>query len=614
MSDVGFDGVENFALTSSATALRTMGVTGVGGSSVTIGGPSLILNFVEGTTLDPRITFTRGSNATVTGANGLIQYAPANLLTYSSDFTQAAWTKSNASVSGTYTAPDGTATAQKLVEDTSTTTHQLFLTSAVTVSAGTYSASFYVKAAGRSILRVSDNSNGTTTNAFFSLSGAGSVTSETPAGTGSISDAGGGWYRCTMKTVTVAAAVNPLIRLVDAGTNTVYTGDGTSGIYIWGAQLSPVTAVQAIPAYVATTTAAYYGARFDYDATTLAANGLLIEEQRTNLLTYSQDFTQAAWTKTNVSASGTYTAPDGTATASVIIPNTANDLHYVFEPSPTVAGINTCSVYMKPAGYSWVGIFCNSSANAVAWFNVTTGVIGTVSGSAATKTASIAAVGGGWYRCTLTASASSGSSAGVVVGNADNSGPFAGDGTSGIYIWGAQLEAGAFATSYIPTTTATATRAADSATMAGANFSSWYNASAGTVVWDGVIGSNKIEDLVSFTAATIAESFTLYKTGVPDIRQWMRTGGVTQYNITLGSITLAASTKIAAAYALNNSSGSLNGQTAVVSATGTPSAPTQLWLAAGASNIGGPASQFWLKRLTYYPTRLADATLKALTA
>lgn len=589
--------------------------------------PTLALDFSAGTVLDSRITFTRGSNATVTGANGLIQYAPANLLTYSSDFTQAAWTKGATAtvVANATLAPDGTTTASKLVENSNTSAHYCYQYQSAMTNPGVYTASVCAKYAGR-YASLSLN-NATTGGAFaiFDVSTGTVSQAITNSGSGfsgvsaSITPVANGFYllAITATKTTATGGVEVNIVLASSGTGAsdppTYTGDGTSGIYIWGAQLSPVTAVQAIPAYVATTTAAYFGARFDYDPTTLAAKGLLIEEQRTNRVVQSGNITASPWAEYypgEGSVLAAITAPDGTVTA-IGLNDTSGTGNYGYNSGlePIAAATTyTYSIYVK-AGTSSAGfsmwLICRTplvtvSQDTIAWVN------GVPVGAGWTAVDA----GAGWFRIANTFTNSTSATVQYYCIPA----PTAVSATGSTYFWGAQFEAGAFASSYIPTTTATATRAADSATITGVNFSSWYNATAGTVVWDGVIGSDKIEDLVSFTAATIAESFTLYKTGVPDIRQWMRTGGVSQYNISLGSITLAASTKIAAAYALNNSSGSLNGQTAVVSATGTPSAPTQLWLAAGATNIGGPASRFWIKRLTYYPTRLADATLTALTA
>jgi hypothetical protein len=110
-------------------------------------------------------------------------------------------------------------------------------------------------------------------------------------------------------------------------------------------------------------------------------------------------------------------------------------------------------------------------------------------------TGSMAAVGNGWYRCqaTLTATATASGDISYRLANTNSAfasgGTYTGNGTSGIYAWGAQLEAGAFPTSYIPTSGSTVTRTADNASMRGENFSSWYNQSEGSILWRGTIHS-----------------------------------------------------------------------------------------------------------------------------
>jgi hypothetical protein len=115
-------------------------------------------------------------------------------------------------------------------------------------------------------------------------------------------------------------------------------------------------------------------------------------------------------------------------------------------------------------------------------FNLQTGTPGQQTGN--TNTPSITPVGNGWYRCSITYTATAASDLIIFnVANGDGVFSFAGDNTSGIYLWGAQLEAGAFATSYIPTTTATVTRAADISTSVATSVfeNSWYRQDEGTV-------------------------------------------------------------------------------------------------------------------------------------
>jgi hypothetical protein len=214
-------------------------------------------------------------------------------------------------------------------------------------------------------------------------------------------------------------------------------------------------------------------ARFDHNPITGESLGLLIEEQRTNLLTYSENFDNAIWTKGNSTIiPNAAIAPDGTLTADKYVESTANGAHstvYVFN---AVSGNTyTASYYIKSGERTEAIIGFDPSLGFSTYqygrFNLVTGVATTFLGS---PTLSITAVGNGWYRCSVTATATgTGSNAQVSIqihNGATNI--YTGDGTSGLYIWGAQLEEGAFATSYIPSADSFTSRAS-TGTFIGSN-------------------------------------------------------------------------------------------------------------------------------------------------
>jgi hypothetical protein len=234
--------------------------------------------------------------------------------------------------------------------------------------------------------------------------------------------------------------------------------------------------------------------RFDYNPVTLACKGLLIEEARTNILTYSAQFENAAWSKLNATATAdATTSPDGTTNADKLVGAAGLANINVFQsPALTASTAYTETVYAKKSEWSWLALEIRGEAiDAVqAWFNLNTGAVGTIVGAG---TATITDAGNGWYRCSLTRTMGlTTTSPRVRVYPTNANAAFStGDGTSGIFAWGAQLEAGAFATSYIPTTTVAVLRNNDIVSMTGTNFSSWYNASEGAFVvkHNGVSGS-----------------------------------------------------------------------------------------------------------------------------
>jgi hypothetical protein len=165
---------------------------------------------------------------------------PANLLTYSEQFDNAAWTKSRATISAdAIAAPDGRTTADKFVEDgTASQTHQM--SRGVSVTSGTpITLSVYAKAAERSRLSTAFTNAGafsTVQRATFDLStGIASSTGGTP--TVAIEALSGGYYRCSITATPTSTATATSILYLDNGSTVVYTGDGSSGIYLWGAQL-----------------------------------------------------------------------------------------------------------------------------------------------------------------------------------------------------------------------------------------------------------------------------------------------------------------------------------------------------------------------------------------
>ena len=233
--------------------------------------------------------------------------------------------------------------------------------------------------------------------------------------------------------------------------------------------------------------------RFDYDPVTGECKGLLIEESRTNLVTYSEDFSQSVWTKTRSNIlSNAAIAPDGTNTAFKLYNDTTvNASHRLTSTAVVPAGLAlpTGSIFVKAAEYSRVlmsVIRDNGTAFAgleVA-FDLKTGTIITNLGYSGV-TGRIEPYGNGWYRISVVSTVAATTNYAIRINLLNtflsSAATYSGDNTSGIYVWGAQLEAGAFPTSYIPTTASTVTRTADLASMTGTNFSSWYNSSEGTL-------------------------------------------------------------------------------------------------------------------------------------
>ena len=195
---------------------------------------------------------------------------------------------------------------------------------------------------------------------------------------------------------------------------------------------------------------------------------LLLEPASTNLVTYSEDFSNVAWLKFRSSVSNdTILSPDGSVNADKLIEDTSTDTHYVTQNIVSLTGTFTFSVFLKKAEREFVTLREFSSTGARATFDLTNGII--LSEGGGVTNPKIVDYGNGWYRCSIDATlAAQNFGCGIVLSqDGTSTQSYTGDGTSGIYIYGAQLEQQSYATSYIPTSGATATRDAETCNSAG---------------------------------------------------------------------------------------------------------------------------------------------------
>lgn len=352
----------------------------------------------------------------------------------------------------------------------------------------------------------------------------------------------------------------------------------------------------------------------DHNPATGERLGLAIWEARTNLLLYSQEFDNAYWTKTNISASASQIiAPDGTLTADSITEDTASGFHILQRLFTTTAVIYSLTIFAKAGTRNWFQLRITDGTNLHAgFFNLSTGVVGTVTSGVV---AAITPVGNGWYRCSITPpSAVLASASGYMqygLGSADNTPNYTGNGTGKIYIWGAQLEVGSFATPYIPTVASTVARSADAAVMTGVNFTRWFNNAQGCLVIDAV-SVNAGSSTATITALGSADAnnriLVISRTsGVTGSFASATANGSTQAEL---NGTHAASNKVAVSYAVNDYKGCLNG--GAVSTDTTALVPVLNTLTIGAT-VGTVFSGYY-KSIQYYPIALTSAQLQAVTA
>jgi hypothetical protein len=394
--------------------------------------------------LDEVINFTRAGNATMVDSDGLIKWAPHNLLSYSEDFSNAAWSKTDVTVSSNEVT--FTSTSAELRQDFS-------------LNPNVYTLKFDIW---------SDSSSGDTVRVVGAVSGATNPSQD---------------IVLSSSRTTVSLQIDATGGTSFVAVRFVSDGSDTPVFYLENVHLyrSDLGGMAPVPAgersfpsastYVPTTSSARYLPRVGhhvYNGSAWVNEGVLAEsEARTNLLTYSNF--SARWSATRATlTTGALLSPDGQVNGASVKTNTVNDSHYVSDTLAVTAGFRyTASVFAKAGGKKWFTIY-NGSGNT--FFDLDDGVVGSVAASNNT-TAEIQNAGNGWFRCLISFDAPSASylfAVGPALADTDNT--YIGDNVSEeIYLYGAQLEAAPTPSSYIPTAGSTVTRAAETFTIPAAN-------------------------------------------------------------------------------------------------------------------------------------------------
>jgi hypothetical protein len=390
------------------------------------------------------------------------------------------------------------------------------------------------------------------------------------------------------------------------------SGGGAGDLIVWGAQLNLGPTIS--PTYLPTTSAARYALPLDYDPITHEAKGVLIEEQRVNLLTQSQTLS-TTWAPGGSSVTAdAVVAPDGTTTADKIAETAVSSTHFVQSAAFTgTAAAYTATCYVKAAerSFVWIDFFTGGVTNIMGVFDLSAGTFVGNGGFTSATSASIQSVGNGWYRISITATLTAASWQ-VLVGCSTTStvsGGYLGVAGSGFYAWGAQAELGAFPTSYVPTVASQVTRAADQVSLATSAFP--FSQTAGTVIVNGTAPASFATSAVLWEIDnTTLSNRHLVSIESADSKLYAATinGTVIQANVASGSAA-AVNSKVAHAYAYaaNDFSASANGAAVATDVSGTPPAVSVLRF--GCVSTPGFFLNGWLKSIIYLPSRASDADL-----
>jgi hypothetical protein len=392
---------------------------------------------------DGDMTFSRGSAATRVNSAGLIEKVRTNLVKYSEEFDNAVWAKTRATITANAgTAPDGTSTADKMIANTANNSH--FIDQPITTPTSIpFSFSVFAKAGEYDFLQINNQADNSIANFNLSDGTLGTISGYSA----SITDSGNGWYRCiATRTFSVSPSTHriALITSATAARLESFIGDDSSGVYIWGAQyeLSDI-ATEYIPT---TSSAVSVGMTDNVPRLDYSGGGcpkLLLEPQRTNLVTYSEDF--GAWSANAGGISSIESnyaiSPEGVINAYKVnfVVQGDSDLALYIGHSVTGGATYAYSIYIKGEG-SNIGkdIVLKSKRSS-----------GDSAGTTTTQTLT-----GEWVRVDFTTTYAANNTATKFYISSN-------DATSCL-VYGAQAELGSYATSYIPTYSVSSTRVADS--------------------------------------------------------------------------------------------------------------------------------------------------------
>jgi hypothetical protein len=341
---------------------------------------------------------------------------------------------------------------------------------------------------------------------------------------------------------------------------------------------------------------------------------LLLEPTRTNLVTQSNQF-DTTWNLQNLTVTSNQVGVGGSVDAWKLTPSVISTYHRL---TNSVTGAEnlavTLSVYAKSDGYNFLRISENGSSGDYATFNLLNGSVANNIG----LEAKIEIVGNGWYRCSISIIATPSHRFDMyVMESATIQQPWSGNGTSGVLIYGAQLEAGSYATSYIPTQGATATRVAESCEQ---NISNITSTNTHTFYWEGIIKSSTSQDghAISFSTAnnSAATALLLWRGTDGKIKFYGQNAGVPLFNSPL-SETSVSNQDITAKYALaieENRLSIYRDGIKIISSTATQTIPSNLiWLQLNYWSSQVSFNKATYNDLRYYNTALTDLQLQQLT-
>ncbi len=497
---------------------------------------------------DGDFTFTRSSAATRVNADGNIEKETQNLLLQSNSF-DTTWTNVNTTETGGQSDKDGGNTAWLLSKSAASARIEQSIS-----QSGVQTFSVYAKAGSLNWIRL----NIDTAWAYYDLANGVVGTDLNGIIDHNIYDVGSGWYRCEL----VVNLTATIARIYPAQND----GDvsGTSGnIVIQDAQLNQGLIAQEV---ITTTTTAVEGGITDnvprLDYTDSSCPALLLEPQRLNSFPQSEYPSTSTLNLVNGGYTWTYNqinSPEGVQNASKWSAANNNAVVGVYQNFSATSGTSyTFSVFAKKGDHNFIQLQNGgggSGANSYANFDLENG---TKSDGATITDAFIDDFGNGWYRCGITFSVSSTTTSNCSIDiidslSAGRNSTFTGSVGDYFYLWGMQVEAGSYATSYIPTYGSSVTRVVDSCD--GAGNSDVINSAEGVLFAE----ISALEDLgtarryISLSDGSSNNDVRLYYNNtIGEIVALSKVGGATQFVMSDSGYDLTQTHKIAVKYKVND--------------------------------------------------------------
>lgn len=388
-------------------------------------------------------------------AADLIEGARTNVCLQSQTFDNATWVKTDAPVTADNTAaPDGTTTADLVTEGVAGTA---LITQTAMVIAATNQCAFscFIKPSTLTWIRIQVLDTATGLDGFrawFNLAtGAIGTTQLVGAGTinatnCNITVAGNGFYRVALVGTSNVATIALSVTINSASADASATRVNNSTYWLWGAQLEAIAGFAS--SYIVTVAASASRA-----AELLTSSLASLTDPRTNLLTFSEQFDNAAWTKTAATITTGQTDSNGNPYARKLVEDSTNAQHRINQtpvPNNTVAQPYTWSVDVKAAGRNFVAVNVGNLGSGLSYANLSTGAF--VSIGAALTSSSITNLGNGWFRVAVSwICGNVGEFCDILISTDGVTNSYLGDGASGILLGRAQLEKSATLGAYLPT-------------------------------------------------------------------------------------------------------------------------------------------------------------------